>query len=274
MIEKAGFCCFKPSPLSLEEANNKLALFIPEYPKEQFAFIETEDVVRNKYFISTYGRVFTVYGKELFPEEYNSIHNNIIYLRIELSCSTFHKRRKFFIHRLVADAFIPKTENDILNNRNIVNHKYNKDGRCNYVWNLEWSNISENTLHSIHYSEPIDMSLYDNTYILNRRSLISYDQNGEANPKSRISEFQAHLICFAYTRLNYNIKECAIYAWMEGTEKDYILVSSIINGHAWKEVGVQYGIQPKPSTKKDRCNPVRVEFKDKYDQIVNNRNYT
>lgn len=274
MSEKAGFCCFKPFPLTVEEANQKLALYIPGYPPELFAKIETEDIVRDKYFISTYGRVFTIYGKELFPEEWKSIHNKLTYLRIELSCSTFHKRRKFFIHRLVADAFIPKTEDDIINNRNIVNHKYNRDGRCNFVWNLEWSNLSENTLHGIHFESNYDIAMYNPSYILDRRALISYNQNGEANPKSRISDFQAHLICHAYTQLNYNIRDCAIYAWLEGTEKDCILVSSIVNGHAWKEVGILYGITPKETTKKDRCNPVRVEYKEEYDKIVENRNYS
>jgi hypothetical protein len=261
MVQKAMFCCFKPDPLDVITAQQRLALQIDGYPPELFAFIETEDVVRNKYFITSYGRVFTVYGRELFPEVFESKENNVIYLRI------------VFVHRLVAEAFIPKTIDDIQNNRNIVNHKFNRDGRCNYVWNLEWSNLSENTYHGIHSNQVDNIEMYNPSYILDRRDLISYNQNGEANPKSRISEHQAELICFAYTKLGYNIRDCAIYAWLEGTAKDCILVSSIVNGHSWTNVGVKYGIQPAEKTKKNRANPIREEYKEEYENIINSRNY-
>ena len=162
--------------LSEEQARAKLAMQIPGYPPELFSFISIEDVVPFKYFVTSYGRVFTVNGRELFPDEYVIAKNNNTYLRIELSCSSYIKRRKFFVHRLVANAFIPKTEDDIINKRNIVNHKFNKDGRCNYAWNLEWTTDSENTLHGLYFNEPYDEQLFNPNYILDRKDIyISYD---------------------------------------------------------------------------------------------------
>jgi len=54
------------------------------------------------------------------------------------------KRRRFFVHRLIASAFIPNPLN-----LEQINHK-NKDKTDNRIENLEWCNQSENTLHSYH----------------------------------------------------------------------------------------------------------------------------
>lgn len=62
------------------------------------------------------------------------------YERLNLSHNGEHKQ--FFVHRLVATAFIPNPEN-----KPEVNHK---DGvkSCNYDYNLEWADRSENELHA------------------------------------------------------------------------------------------------------------------------------
>ena len=274
MVDRAPICIFKQHPLTLEEAKHKLSLFIAGFPPEEFAYISMEDIVEHKYFITSYGRVFTVYGRELFPDYFNSIRENNVYIRIELSCTTYIKRRKFFIHRLVANAFIPKTLEDIEFKRDCVNHKFNKDGRCNYVWNLEWCNISENTLHGLYFNEPYDPYLYDFTLITSRRDILvqNYSQIGEENPKSRISEYQAMLICYAYTVLGYSPEECAVYAWLEGNEKDMLVVYSIINGHSWQTISSKYGIKSKERIKPPkRTNPRRENKKAEYDEMKRNK---
>ena len=63
------------------------------------------------------------------------------YERVTLSKN--NKTKKFSIHRLVADTFIPNTEN-----KPQVNH-INEIKTDNRVENLEWVTQSENTLHSI-----------------------------------------------------------------------------------------------------------------------------
>ena len=63
------------------------------------------------------------------------------YVRIELWKD--HKGRKFYVHRLVAEAFIPKPEGCTE-----VNHK-DLNRANNAVSNLEWVTSSENTRHAI-----------------------------------------------------------------------------------------------------------------------------
>lgn len=54
------------------------------------------------------------------------------------------KRKKYYVHRLVADAFIPKRENC-----DIVNH-LDHNRANNRVENLEWCSQTENTRYSSH----------------------------------------------------------------------------------------------------------------------------
>ena len=55
-------------------------------------------------------------------------------------------RKVCYVHRLVAEAFLPNP-----NNYTDVNHKdYNKENNC--VSNLEWCNRSDNLKHSYNYS--------------------------------------------------------------------------------------------------------------------------
>jgi hypothetical protein len=66
--------------------------------------------------------------------------NNNGYLRIGLSKD--NKRKKFLVHRLIAEAFIPNNQNNLL-----INHK---DGNKmnNHISNLEWCTYSENLKHA------------------------------------------------------------------------------------------------------------------------------
>ena len=75
------------------------------------------------------------YGKELSPED-NGSGYLVVHLR---KCG---KRTSRHVHRLVAEAFIPKTNHGL-----VVNHKdYNK--KNNKVSNLEWTTQRENVIHS------------------------------------------------------------------------------------------------------------------------------
>lgn len=59
-------------------------------------------------------------------------------------------KRKFFVHRLVAIAFIPNPDNLPL-----VNHK-DLDKKHNHIRNLEWATESENTQHYYANREPVN----------------------------------------------------------------------------------------------------------------------
>ena len=51
------------------------------------------------------------------------------------------------MHRLVAQAFIPKTEEDLELGRNLVNHLDGNPSH-NWAWNLEWCTNGEN-MHTL-----------------------------------------------------------------------------------------------------------------------------
>lgn len=92
-----------------------------------------------EYEISSFGRVRNKKTKKIL-----SIFdvNGEGYLRVILFKN--HKKKRFFIHRLVAKTFIENPDN-----KPQVNHK---DGvkQNNNLENLEWVTNSENQLHSYH----------------------------------------------------------------------------------------------------------------------------
>ena len=91
-----------------------------------------------KYLISSDGRVARVLKKgglrELSPYK-----NNTPYLAVKVFDGD-GKRINKYVHRLVAEAFVPKTEGTE------VNHK-NGDKTDNRAVNLEWVSHSENNIH-------------------------------------------------------------------------------------------------------------------------------
>jgi hypothetical protein len=63
------------------------------------------------------------------------------YLRIKLTVN--NKSKRFMLHRIIAEAFIP-----IIEGKNVINH-INGIKKDNRIENLEWCTQSENVQHSV-----------------------------------------------------------------------------------------------------------------------------
>jgi hypothetical protein len=84
------------------------------------------------YYVSSLGRFKNKKG--VIMKDYKPHHSGYIYLRVNI--------KKYALHRLIAQTFIPNLEN-----KPFVNH-IDGDKTNNSVSNLEWCTCSENNLHN------------------------------------------------------------------------------------------------------------------------------
>lgn len=152
--------------------------------------------------------IVTVWGKT-FPKklngkvlkQMNDKHGSIGYMYVFL-CKD-GKLQRYYVHRLVASAFLENAEN-----KPTVNHI---DGNSinNNVDNLEWATFSENTKHA-----------HDNNLITPCR--------GEKNPNAKLTEKQAYEIINRYAEGGISQRKLA---------KEYgvshSVVRNIIIGRKW-----------------------------------------
>lgn len=104
-----------------------------------------------KYQVSNYGRVKSLWRnrpigrgtglKKIYEEKILNLQNNNGYKFVTLMDNG--KRNRCYVHRLVAETFLPNP-----NNKPVVNHiDYNPSN--NNVENLEWCTQKENIIHSV-----------------------------------------------------------------------------------------------------------------------------
>lgn len=101
--------------------------------------------------------------------------NNQGYLRVSL-VNLGKNKKKFFIHRLVGNAFLSKKRED----QKWINHK---DGikSNNHHSNLEWVNCQENSIHSINNKLQIPLK-------------------GESNPFSKLTQIEVDEIRLRHSK--------------------------------------------------------------------------
>lgn len=117
---------------------------------EVWSYVQLEDdpalTSLMKYMVSNYGRVFNKTEHRMLAIDTNGWSSKVESYRT-VSLFNGNVRKHALVHRLVAQAFIPKTDEDLDLDRNIVNHK-DGDPSHNWAWNLEWCTPSENMQHA------------------------------------------------------------------------------------------------------------------------------
>lgn len=128
------------------------------YLPEKWQKIEFEDTISpaEKYSISTYGRVksfkqFPIEGKII------KISNLKGYPRLPITQKS-GKRTARYIHKLVAQAFLPKTSED---QKYVLHLDYDKTN--NNVWNLKWATKKEKEAHQFSNPEYIENGIRKST---------------------------------------------------------------------------------------------------------------
>lgn len=193
----------------------------------KFVHLDKDDCDEyRRFLVSSYGRVFDILNNRLVPQYSVVKSQNGYYKQVLIYHNSMHNHN-YFVHRLVALAFIPKTDEDIRLKRNIVNHK---DGfpPHNYAWNLEWCTVSENSIHAV------------NTGLINQ-------PKGEKRSNALWSDEEVHLICslmedghkatYIYNILCDIIKDPKVQY-----ERVRSLYKHIIHRTHWTHISSQYDI--------------------------------
>lgn len=194
------------------------------------------NIKQDMYMIDYYGNILNKNTNKILSQAVACSHG-YGYRTVGLQLND-NSRRTFFIHILVAKTFIHKTEEDILLQRDTVNHMSGfVDDNC--YTQLEWMTIKENTMHGIENNisevHPIVKFATDSKWSQGEKT------KGSKNGCSRLNEEQVHIICKS-VQDGCNYKTAALNANLEGNANNLYLISHIIRGHRWKHISCLYNL--------------------------------
>lgn len=211
---------------------------------ERIKWVDFMDIKKKTYAVTTYGRVINVRtGKELKQTDKDGYR----YVTLNRTGKEGRKRCCVYVHRLVANAFIMKTQEEIERGCNNINHK----DLCtwnNRVDNLEWCTQYENVIHAvnngaqIHIDEGNDDNDYVFIFISNGSCEGWIGQSGEYNNNARLTNEQVHTICRELEKRTPGSKIAEIVG-LEGNSNDISIITSIRCEKRWKSISSQYNIQ-------------------------------
>lgn len=193
---------------------------------EEWKYIDFDSIKSNTYKISNFGRVFSlVTNNYLSP----AISNG--YYTVQLAMDD-GSRKTFYVHRLVAKAFIENTNPDILTD---INHK-NLHRDDDFCGNLEWVTKQENNYHqSINRGHNIKIKTGNKTW---GDGSSTY---GENNGMAKWKEKDVRIMLSALEN-GATYKEALISANLDPTKNAIANLSHIAKGRRWKHISKEYNI--------------------------------
>lgn len=209
--------------------------YFSESVVERFKVVDNnvlDGVKENMYAVSSRGRVYNIRtGKEL-----SQITDKNYYKYVGMQKSD-NSRVVPSVHRLVAKAFIDKTEEDISMERDTVNHKdlcpANNDKR-----NLEWTTNEENIIHATkNNARGINKVIQPKHNHWSDGRVTKGDNNG----MNRISDEQIHTLCKSLESGN-SRKQACIDAGLKADQNDLFVVSHILQGQRRQDISSQYNL--------------------------------
>ena len=177
------------------------SLDINDLPSEEWREI---DGYNGRYQVSNLGRVKSFFDKEPRIFKANKVTEG--YLRVALRKNSMAKNH--FVHRLVAQAFIPNPEN-----KPQVNH-IDGDKTNNRVENLEWMTSEENINHAFKLG-------------------LSKIPKGSKNPNARFTAEQVREIRNTYIKGSYTFGVSALARKFKASEET---IRYIIKGRSYLDV--------------------------------------
>lgn len=208
----------RPTPIVAFNCRNIINLPLPNvdiyYNGEIFKEVIFYDGrILPQYYISNYGRVYSVYSQKLKNTQIDKDR----YFRVHIS---YEKNKSIYtgVHKLELMSFCPIVENDIF----IPHHKDNNP-QNNFLGNLEWATISENTAFAVN----------DNAIA-----------KCENNSRSILSNNQVYEICKLIEMSKTNSEILNVLGYEYGKERNRIasIIRLIRRGQTYLDISRQYNI--------------------------------
>jgi hypothetical protein len=169
------------------------------------------------------GKVYRVFGGKETLAKQHIIGGRTHYKAVSV-CGKMH-----YVHRLVAEAFVPPF------NGECVNHK-NGQKFCNNAWNLEWSTPKENTRHA--YETGL-INHHKNEYLCNICDKPITDRQGD-NHRMLCSRCE-RLVAVEATKMvkNFCLEELSVDLERAKTRDEKQMVFSELASHGFtlREIG-------------------------------------
>lgn len=202
------------SPL-FKTIDNNITNHLFKYPDEEFKNINFENILKNRYEISNYGRVYSKDRNKFLSLQKNSSGYDVVNIYGIENNNIKLKRR--FVHRLVANEFCENNDE----NRIYVNH-IDSDRSNNHYINLEWCTHQENMDH------------------MKSQGCI---KRGEDNHNAIFTNDEVHTICKMLEK-GFNYREIAEFIGKEFTESVASQIGGIRRKINWNHISDLYNIPP------------------------------